>query len=489
MKHSNIKSGFVLSYIAIFIQSLINLIYTPVMLRLLGSSDYGLLQIAISTIANLSVLSFGFGSSYLRFYSKYRANQDNDAIASLNCIYLIIFAIASFMALTAGLVITLCSDMIFSHSLSSPELSSLKPLLAIMTVNLAFSFLCNVFDSYIISQEKFTFQKLLLIITSLLNPILTLPLLLWGKGSVSVAMCMTLITFIKLLSSMLFCIKRLNMKFKFSLDMGIIKPICIFSVFIFLNMISDQINWNTDKTILGIVKGSSSVTSYSLGSQFNSYFLTFSYVLTSLFSPRAYRIAAKSKDSKALSSLFARFGRIQLSVMGYIFMLLLTLGKPFIRLWSGLDSDIPYYTAVLLISPLLVTSIQSIGIEIQRAMDLHRFRSVLYFLIAIGNILVSIPLCIRFGELGCAAGTCACLIIGNILIMNVYYHKKVGLNILYFWKEILRLVPSFIIPVTAMLILRRFAVENISSLILCGVLFTACYAPSVWFLGIKRDIK
>ena len=68
MKSSYLKSGFILSYIAIFIQSLISIVYTPVMLRLLGQSDYGLLQLAISTIANLGILSFGFGSSYLRFY-------------------------------------------------------------------------------------------------------------------------------------------------------------------------------------------------------------------------------------------------------------------------------------------------------------------------------------------------------------------------------------------------------------------------------------
>lgn len=63
----NLKSGFILSYISIFIQSIISILYTPVMLRLLGESNYGLLQLAVSTMSSLSILSFGFGSSYMRF--------------------------------------------------------------------------------------------------------------------------------------------------------------------------------------------------------------------------------------------------------------------------------------------------------------------------------------------------------------------------------------------------------------------------------------
>lgn len=279
------------------------------------------------------------------------------------------------------------------------------------------------------------------------------------------------------------------MRFCFAFDTALFKQLCVFSFFVFLNIVSDQINWNADKTLLGIFKGTDSVTAYSLGSQFNSYFLTFSYALSSLLSPRAYRIAALKKSDSLLSKFFAGFGRIQLAVMAYIFMIFIAVGKPFLRLWSGIDSDIPYYTALLLISPLLVTSIQSIGIEIQRAKDMHRFRSVLYVLIAFGNILLSIPLCILCGELGCALGTCLCLVIGNIIIMNIYYHKRVGLDMLYFWKEIFKLLPSFIIPAIAIILLRGFVQSNILSIIAGGMVFSLLYWLSVWFIGLNKAEK
>ena len=243
----NLKSGFILSYISIFIQSIISILYTPVMLRLLGESNYGLLQLAVSTMSSLSILSFGFGSSYMRFYSQYKADNDNNAISVLNGMFTIIFISVSILSLIVGGFITMNTSTLFGKSMTASEIKLLKTLLGIMTVNLAFTFPCSISDSYIIAQERFSFQKILIIISSLLNPMLTFPLLIMGQGAVSVAICMTAITVIKLLCGTVYCIKKLNMRFCFAFDKNVFKQLSVFSFFVFLNIISDQINWNVDK--------------------------------------------------------------------------------------------------------------------------------------------------------------------------------------------------------------------------------------------------
>lgn len=279
------------------------------------------------------------------------------------------------------------------------------------------------------------------------------------------------------------------MRFCFAFDKNVFKQLSVFSFFVFLNIISDQINWNVDKILLGIFSGAKNVAVYSVGSQFNGYFLTFSYALSSLMTPKAHTLIANHADNRETSKFFASFGRVQFVVMAYIYLMIIAVGKPFIKLWSGIDSNIPYYTALLLISPLLVTSIQSIGIEIQRAKDMHKFRSVLYFAIAAINIAVSIPLCIKFGELGCAFGTSLSLVVGNIIIMNIYYHKCVGLDIKYFWKEIFKFIPSLIIPILTIIVIRHFVSDNLFSIALCGIIFTVFYAVSMWFLGLNQNEK
>ena len=60
---------------------------------------------------------------------------------------------------------------------------------------------------------------------------------------------------------------------------------------------------------------------------------------------------------------------------------------------------------------------------------MHKFRSLVYVLVAVLNIVISIPLCALFGAVGVAIGTAIPVFIGNGLIMNWYYNKYIGLDI------------------------------------------------------------
>ena len=75
MKINQIKVGILLSYLQIGLNAVISLTYTPIMLRLLGQSEYGVYTLASSVIAYLGLLNFGLSSSYIHYYSKYM--QDN----------------------------------------------------------------------------------------------------------------------------------------------------------------------------------------------------------------------------------------------------------------------------------------------------------------------------------------------------------------------------------------------------------------------------
>ena len=72
MQQNQIKAGAILSYVQMALSIAVGLIYTPVMIRLLGQSEYGLYSAVTSVISMLYVLHFGFGSAYQRYYSKYK---------------------------------------------------------------------------------------------------------------------------------------------------------------------------------------------------------------------------------------------------------------------------------------------------------------------------------------------------------------------------------------------------------------------------------
>src|SRR5690554_5413753 len=101
-KLNQLKAGAILTYISMGLGFLISLIYTPIMIRLLGQSEYGLYNLAASVIAYLGILNFGFGSTYIRYYSRFKVNKDEEGIAKLNGMFLIIFSVIAVVALFAG---------------------------------------------------------------------------------------------------------------------------------------------------------------------------------------------------------------------------------------------------------------------------------------------------------------------------------------------------------------------------------------------------
>lgn len=54
----------------------------PVMIRLLGKSEYGLYSLVSSVVSYLSLFSLGFTGAYLRFFAKFYSNKEK--LASLN---------------------------------------------------------------------------------------------------------------------------------------------------------------------------------------------------------------------------------------------------------------------------------------------------------------------------------------------------------------------------------------------------------------------
>mgnify|MGYP000962088374 CR=1 FL=1 len=491
MKINQLKAGALLSYVSMGIGYIISILYTPIMLRLLGQSEYGLYNLVSSVVSYLGLLSFGFGSAYMRYYSRYKVNNDEKNIAKLNGMFLVIFSIIGFIAILAGVVLVFNTELIFGNKLTANELSTAKILMAIMIFNIALSFPASIFNSYITANEKYVFQKLLQMIKTLVNPMIMLPVLLMGYRSIGMVVVTTILTIAVEISNIIFCFRKLKMEFIFSkFDFKLMKEMAIFSFYIFINAIIDQINWSVDKFIIGRFRGTVAVAVYGLASQLNTYYLSLSTSISNVFIPRVNRMVAVNNDNKELTNLFTRIGRIQFILLSLICSGLIFFGRPFINMWAGSDYDDAYPIVLLLIIPVTIPLIQNIGIEIQKAKNMHKFRSWIYLFMAIGNVCLSIPLTKLYGGIGAAFGTAISLLIGNGLIMNLYYHKRIGLDIKYFWSEIMRFIPSLLVPIIVGTLMVLFMDMNkFIVFLICGIFYVIIFCISMWFLGMNQYEK
>ena len=471
------KVGAVLSYTSIIINTLVQLIYTPFLIGMLQKSEYGLYSLVNSIIGYLAVLDLGFGNAIIVYTSKYRATNDKKSEEKLHGMFKIVFYLIGLLTAILGLILFFNVNNIFNASMSDVELHKTKIMMLILIFNLCISFSFSIYSSIINAYEKFTFQKVLSIISTLLKPLIMIPFLLLGYKSIAMTLVVTFVNIIVVLSNYLYCKKKLNIKIKFNgFDKLLFKTVLGYSIWLFIGTIVDKVNWSVDHFILGAVSGTIAVSIYSVASQINTMFISFSTAISNVFLPKMSKMVAKKAPPNELTDMFIKVGRVQFYIMFLILTGFILFGKLFIQLWLGNDFIESYYVTLCLIVPALIPLIQNLGLSILQAMNKFKFKSISTFIMAIFNIIISIILAKQFGAVGAALGTSISYLICNIILINIYYYKVIKLDIIKFWKEILLMLIKYLLLIIIMvLLMNNIIMPTIYKFIIFGSIYTILY--------------
>lgn len=491
-----LKLGAFLSYAQMILSIVISLLYHPFMIRLLGQSEYGLYSTVASTISLLSVLNLGFNAGYIRYYSKYKKAGDNESIYKLNGLFLIIFAIIGAISLFCGIILAFNLNWVFDQGLTAQEYGTATILMLLLGVNMAISFPTSVFSTIISANERFVFLKLLGMVKTIISPMVTLPLLFLGYRSIAMVSVTLILSVLTDSVYFIYVKKALKNKFIFhGFEKGLFKSLFAYTGFIAINIIIDQINWNIDKLLLGRYKGTIEVAVYAVGFSLYQYYSLMSTAISGVFTPRVHNLITATKDDlpqqrKVITELFVKVGRVQFLILGLVASGIVFFGKPFIYFWSGAGYENSYYVALLLIIPASIALTQNVGLEIQRAQNKHKFRSFAYLIMAIVNLVLSIFLCQWYGAIGSAIGTAISLVLANGLIMNIYYHKSCNLNVLAFWKSILKMSLGLIVPIACGILIVKFInLYSLGVLFAFIIIYATVYFISMWFIGMNEYEK
>ena len=77
-ERKEIKSGVLLSYALIFVNTIYGLLVTPFILRYVGDSAYGVYKSVASISASLAVMDLGLGTTMTRYMARYNATEKKD---------------------------------------------------------------------------------------------------------------------------------------------------------------------------------------------------------------------------------------------------------------------------------------------------------------------------------------------------------------------------------------------------------------------------
>ena len=425
MQVNQVRLGAVLSYVSMGLSTLISLIYTPIMLDRLGETEYGVYGAVGPIISYLLLLSMGLGSAYIRYYSQAKVAQDRREMAKLNGMFLVTLSLLGLVLLALGFFLAAHPQMVFGTKWAPEELALGAKLLRIMTVNAALSFPFSVFESHVNIHERYLFLKAVTMAKSVLSPLISIPLLLLGFRSPTIATLSLVLTIVCGLTYMFYCLTVLKMPMSFrTYDLPLMKNMMGFTFYIFLAVVVDQLNYGIGTLMTTWIHGAELSGVYYSANQLNVYYLSFAMAISNVLIPRVHRMVAEGDSTRELTKLMTKAGRLQFIMLMAVFLGFVAVGRPFVILWAGGKEQF---------SVLFVT------------------------------------------------------VVGNVLPINWYFRRHVGLDIRWFWSHIARLLPSMVGPaVAAVLIAVLVPVSGYLDILIWGCVFVVVYAVSLWLFGMNR---
>ena len=486
------KAGFVLSYLSIFVSSMVGILFTPYMISSLGSIEYGLYQLLYSVIGYIALLDFGLGSTLTRFILKYRAENNYEKVNTVITMCVKIYGVFGILVMLIVSIVSLNLDSLFKTTITAENLAYAQKLFMIMGATTSLSLISHALTGVQTAHEKYIITKGIYVLRQVLRVAIMIVLLKFNLGATAIVMTDFVVTFGIVVFDIVYCkfvLKKPIIKGK--TDIKLIKPLFSFSVFVFIQIIVTQINVGIDKVILGRYSCLEFVALYGVAMQLYSLFNSIGGVIVSITLPRISEVIFANSSVNEVTDCCVKYSRMQLHILAPLIIGFTVLGKHFVSLWvPEYDSTAVYIVALLIIVPQILESVEGTIFNVMKAKNLQATRSIILFAVAILHVVLSIVLLKFFPLYGPALGTCISFVLGNTILSNIYYHKKVGINMFRYFRNLFKgILPTILISLIGGVFINYIPVAGWLGFIIKGCCFVAVYGIFILLLGLDKYEK
>lgn len=483
--------GFIVSWLQIIVSSLTGILFTPFLISSLGQTEYGLYQLMYSAIGYIATLDLGLGGTITRYVIKYDAVGDVNKRNSVIGMCMKIYALLAGIALCAVLWVSANLDKFFINTINADNIAHARLLFIVMGISASLSLFDHAFVGILTAYEKYIATKGLRVVKDISRIVLLVVLLNMGANALALV-CVDLAAMVLLLVvDMTSCIRSTPItSFKGKFDRILFREIAVFSAFVFLQVIISQVNSSLDRILLGRFSTLYLVGMYGVAMQIYNISSSIGGVFGGLTLPMVTRCVCSGKSDSEITEQCIRYSRVQC----YILLLLLSgfflFGQHFIRIW--LKDTYPakqlWIVILLLLTPNILEWIETPIFNVMKAKNKQAVRSVLLFSVLVANLFLTVWLVKKIPVYGAAIGTSISCIIGNNILSNIFYHKKIGINMWQFFKGILHgIAPALFLSVMVGLGINLLPISGILGFILKGTLYVAVYATLMYFLGAQKE--
>lgn len=468
-----IKLGALMSYVAIGINILSGLVYTPWMISSIGRENFGLYTLALSVIT-LFVFDFGLSNAITRYLAKYlaegRQDKANNCIGLVYRLYIIIDIILFIILISVFFFI----PQIYKE-LTPDEIEKFKVVYSMAAIYAIISFPFVPVNGVLTAHECFFQLKLCDVFHKLIIVGAMTVCLLMGYGLYALvlvnALAGIIIIFIKLSCIHHYTPQKISWNY---FNKAELKEIAGYSGWVTIIALAQRCIFNLAPTILGAFSGATSIAILGIAMTLEGYTYTFANALNGMFLPKVSRLIVEKNGN--ILPLMIKMGRIQIFIVGWIVLGVICFGRDFIHLWVGDGFKDSYLCAVLIILPSLFHLPQMIGNEAIFAENKVKHLSIIYIIMALLNLIGAAILSPSLG----ATGICISVFIAyfvRTIGMDFIFQKEMKIKIFSFFKEtFIKLTFPMILCLVAGWAINTFiSLDNWTGFLVKGVLFCFCY--------------
>lgn len=485
---NQIAKGAIISYISIFVNIAISLVYTPWMIHKVGVSDYGLYSL-VGAFLGYFMLDFGLAGAITRFVAKYRAEGNEKKVENmLGLTAKVYLAIDAVIFLVITILYFFLTDIF--KGLTPEELEKLKVLYIISGTFSVLSFAFKPVSGAMMAYEYFVANKMLdlvvrvgtvvfIVIALLLDGNIFHIVFITGATGFTVA----LIRYCLLMHK-----AKLKLNWKY-FNKGELKELFSYSVWVLVRQMAQMFRLSLVPTILGIVSTTTEIAIFSVGRNLEGFVYTFSAALNGLFLPKVTRLT-QSQDRSQVMSLMVRVGRIQLYIITLILFGFAVFGGSFINLWVGPEFEKSFLVLIFLIMSNISSLTLAVAMDVVYAENKIMYSSLVTIITSVIGLVFAFVLAPRMGAVGCALAA-GCGLILNEVVLVIFYQKVMNLDMGYFFKNChLKILPVLMVYSAGAYFLRQMVtIDSWMLLFACIGTYSVFYIAIVYFFLFNEDEK
>jgi O-antigen/teichoic acid export membrane protein len=378
-----------------------SLIFTPFVIRLLGTESYGVLALINLLVGYVSFADFGMGTASTKFGSQAFAENDREKEAAV--IWTSLF-IAFIPALIAAGCLTMFAEYIVRDALRLPDYLHYTGVVSLSFAALGFLFRTT---SLILNTPQLVRLRMDLVTlvtagTGLMQ-IMTVPLVIWlGGGLIGAAATIAVFSFINLICNIFVSRKLLPDLFDFKFQKSLITPLIKFGGTLVVSSIAGILLINLEKLVLTRFASVTALAYYTVAFTLANLMTIVPNALGQSLLP-AFSQLQSDNNKENLLRLFARAIRANFIWAPPVIILLCLIAKPFFTFWAGeefgRESSLPFY---ILAVGLAVNIIAFVPYNLIMASGRADFLTKVYCAELLPYIFLALILTEKFGATGAA---------------------------------------------------------------------------------------